>query len=59
MPVEPELNKILKEMWRLDEKRVLGEALQEEELVFYNTHLEVIQNYYESNHTYWTSRNPI
>lgn len=53
MAIDQELNKILKEMWRLDEKIVAGESLIETEKVFYNQYLETISNYYEKNGEYW------
>lgn len=53
MPVEPALNTILKEMWRLDEKLLAGQRLEAEEMVFYNQHLATIQEYYDINNSYW------
>lgn len=49
MPIDQELNTLLKEMWRLQEE----ETLTEEEIDFYNTHLDIIKNYYQDNNQYW------
>ena len=59
MPVEETLNRILKEMWRIDEKAVLGSELTEEEREFYNQNLSVIAEYYDSNAAYWASKQPL
>ena len=55
--VDESLNKILKEMWRLDEKIISGEQLIDIEKDFYNTNLAVIKNYYENNRNYWQEKN--
>jgi hypothetical protein len=56
MPVEESLNKILKEMWQLDEKLGAGEELSQPEKEFYNAHLTVIVNYYAISSNYWNSK---
>jgi hypothetical protein len=56
MPVEESLNKILKEMWRLDEKESAGVALDDAEKDFYIQNLHVIQEYYEKNTSYWNTK---
>lgn len=55
MPIDQNLNKILKEMWRLDEK-LAAEDLSIEEKEFFNTHLETIMKYYESSSAYWNKK---
>ena len=56
MPVDPNLNVILKEMWRLDEKISAGEALTREELAFYHNNLQTIVDYYQKNNEYWQGK---
>lgn len=56
MPVEESLNKILKEMWRIDEKSAAGEALESQEQEFYNQHLQTIKNYYQDHNAYWQKK---
>ncbi len=57
MAIDLELNKILKEMWRLDEKMTNGHILGETEMDFYNKNLQTIQEYYIHNSEYWTEKN--
>lgn len=59
MPIDINLNKILKEMWRLDEKISLGEVLSEQEVNFYDNHLNDIQQYYLKNDNYWQNKKNI
>jgi hypothetical protein len=59
MPINQELNLILKEVWRIDEKLTSNEQLTETEKEFYNTHLETIQNYYAENNDYWKTKKSI
>lgn len=56
MPVEESLNKILKEMWRIDEKSAAGEDLSFEESNFYNQNLQTIKNYYQNHNAYWQKK---
>ena len=56
MPLEENLNKILKRMWLLDEKMNNGEMLDTEEKEFYSTNLLVIKKYYEENNLYWKNK---
>lgn len=56
MALNPELNIILKEMWRLDEKTLEGQVMDEKESEFYAMHLETIKNYYSSNSDYWQKK---
>lgn len=56
MAQDQELNKILKQMWLLDEKITDGEILNISEKDFYNTHLENIQKYYTDNGEYWNRK---
>lgn len=48
-----ELNKTLKLMWQLDEKRKNGEGLSLEEAITYRENLPIIVEYYNSNSRYW------
>lgn len=57
MSLDQDLNKILKEMWRLDENLIEGVELNEDEKVFYANNLKVIQDYYEKNFKYWNVKN--
>lgn len=57
--IDESLNKILKEMWRLDEKVSTGENLDDSEKDFYNENLETIKNYYRDNNNYWQDRKNI
>lgn len=50
---DPELNAILKEMWRIDAKLIEGEVLAEEEQAFYNQNLNIIKEYYVKSSEYW------
>ena len=56
MPLEENLNKILKRMWLSDEKMNNGEMLDTEEKDFYNSNLSVIKKYYEENNLYWKNK---
>ncbi len=56
MSLNKELNKILKEMWRLDEKIVSGEELNKIENEFYEKNIYVIQEYYSKNSIYWHNK---
>jgi len=56
MPINQELNLILKEVWRIDEKITANEELTDTEKKFYNTHLETIQNYYIEHSAYWETK---
>jgi hypothetical protein len=59
MPVNENLNKILKEMWRIDDKSVSRDTLDDFERIFYNEHLEDIKDYYLKNSLYWNSKKEI
>ena len=56
MAIDEALNKILKEMWRLDEKISLNEQLNHKESDFYCIHLPDIKNYYLKNSHYWNNK---
>ncbi len=56
MALDEDLNKILKEMWKLDEKLLSGSFLAEEEKNFYNQNLKTIQEYYLKNSKYWQAK---
>ncbi len=56
MPIDEGLNKILKEMWRLDNKLMKKEDLELSEKSFYNENLEIIQGYYWENNIHWKEK---
>ncbi len=56
MALNQELNKILKEMWRLDEKIFSGEELNKIETEFYKQNIYKIQEYYSKNNLYWKNK---
>jgi len=56
MSLDKDLNTILKEMWRLDEKMSGGEDLNDAENNFYKLNLEVIKNYYKNQNSYWKEK---
>lgn len=56
MPIDENLNKILKEMWRLDNKLMKKEELEPSEISFYNENLEIIQSYYWENNIHWKEK---
>ena len=56
MALDEELNKILKEVWRIDEKNVKGENLLPEEMEFYNKNLPTIKSYYTDQYLYWKEK---
>ncbi len=59
MPIDENLNKILKEMWRIDNKLMKKETLESSEISFYNSNLDIIQNYYRENHIHWKDKDRI
>lgn len=59
MALEENLNKILKEMWRLDEKISVSDILTDSEKTFYYNNLQTIKDYYEKNNMYWKNKNII
>lgn len=56
MALDQELNSVLKEMWRLDEKIKDGQELSDDERDFYTKNLEIIKKYYTSNSNYWNNK---
>ena len=56
MAVDAELNSVLKEMWRLDEKMYSGQPLSEEEEKFFSDNLPTISDYYKKNCCYWREK---
>jgi hypothetical protein len=56
MPIDEGLNKILKEMWRLDNKLMKKEPLESSEISFYNSNLEIIKSYYWENNIHWKEK---
>ena len=56
MAQDQELNKILKQMWLLDEKIIGGGKVDNLEKQFFNAHLLDIQKYYASNNEYWKGK---
>jgi hypothetical protein len=59
MPINESLNKILNEVWRIDEKISDNQTLTTEERKFYNKHLETINSYYLKNSEYWKNKETI
>jgi hypothetical protein len=59
MAIEDGVNMILKEMWRLDEKLGTIGSLDPTEKEFFNTHLDLIIQYYTQNSTYWKNKIPL
>ena len=59
MSINQALNKILKEMWRLDEKISHDQVLERGEKNFYNEHLRDIKKYYLNNNDYWRKKERI
>ena len=56
MAIDENLNKILKEMWRIDNKMMKKETLEVSEISFYNENLEIIKNYYWENNIHWKDK---
>jgi hypothetical protein len=56
MPIDQETNNKLKEMWRLDKLIMEGNLLTDEERLYYNKNMHVIQQHYSKNHEYWKNR---
>lgn len=59
MPIDENLNKILKEMWRLDNKLMEKEPLELSEIKYYNQNLNIIQDYYWENNIHWRDKHRI
>lgn len=59
MAIDKELNIILKEMWRLDDKLKAGESFVIDESLFYALHIRTITAYYESNARYWKMKSKL
>ena len=56
MPIDENLNHLLKEVWRIDNKIMKKEELTEKETSFYNEHLPIIKDYYVENYIYWKEK---
>jgi hypothetical protein len=56
MAIDENLNKILKEMWRIDNKLMKKEPLEAAETSFYNENLEIIKDYYWENNIHWKDK---
>ena len=56
MAIDENLNKILKEMWRIDNKLMKKEPLEVSETSFYNENLEIIKDYYWENNIHWKDK---
>lgn len=56
MAQDKELNVLIKEMWRIDEKMKEGETLTEVEQDFFEKHLATIASYYHANNKYWNNK---
>ncbi len=59
MPIDENLNRILKEMWRLDNKLMKKESLEVSETRFYNDNLKIIKDYYWENNIHWRDKSRI
>lgn len=59
MPIDENLNKILKEVWRIDNKLMKKEELAPSEVSFYNEHLPIIKDYYVGNYIYWKDKSKL
>lgn len=49
----PKLNETLTRMWEINNKAARGEQVSEEEVEFFNEHLDVVEAYYTSRSHYW------
>lgn len=58
MPIDPVTNKILKQMWEIDEL-LRGYELNPSQVEFYNTNLNLIKEYYRRNAEYWLEKEPL
>lgn len=56
MPIDENLNVLLKEVWRIDNKIMKKEELTDKEKSFYNEHLPIIKDYYVENYIYWKEK---
>jgi hypothetical protein len=56
MAIDENLNLILKEVWRIDNKLMKKEPLEDSELAFYNENLPIIKDYYVENYIYWKDK---
>ena len=59
MPIDENLNRILKEMWRIDNKLMKKETLEPSEISFFNSNLDIIKDYYRENHIHWKDKERI
>ncbi len=59
MAIDENLNLILKEVWRIDNKIMKKEELEVSERAFYNENLPIIKDYYVENYIYWKDKNRI
>lgn len=59
MPIDENLNRLLKEVWRIDNRLMKKELLSEQETSFYNENLPIIKDYYTENYIYWRDKNRI
>ncbi len=57
MAIDENLNLILKEVWRIDNKLMKKEELEDSERAYYNEHLPIIKDYYVENYIYWKDKN--
>lgn len=56
MAIDENLNLILKEVWRIDNKLMKKEPLEDSEFAFYNENLPIIKDYYVENYIYWKDK---
>ena len=56
LAVDDEQNRMLKEMWRLNEKLINKLSLEPDEVKYYNLNLGHVIAYYRNNSTYWLNQ---
>lgn len=56
MPINQEVNVILKRMWSIDERINAEDIVSEEDINFFNSHIKLIQSYYIDNSKYWNTK---
>lgn len=53
MPINPNVNTVLREMWRIQNIREQHNTLTHSELVYWRDHLYIVLTYYRLNHEKW------
>jgi hypothetical protein len=59
MAHDKEKNEILKKVWSIDDKLLAGGSISLDEVLFYNSNLDLIKNYYKNNAEFWSNKEPI